>query len=227
MTDRLYGWRNVVLVLAGSRSDELLSALGIAAVGSDVREWARKYLDRVQSFYEVYDIDPDGGAAARTVEGDLANLVEPAVLDALRDGADLLSRPIDGDLDDWSKAFFALRYQDDPDVPIPGTRIPDPLLSQFKAAEMEAGPAWLSVGEGPYDDWEREFGRVDDVWADTTAQSWAHLRRTRALVRRLAEILAPDDRAAFDAWAQAELYSDPRPATWPRPPHLSLAHSAR
>ena len=167
MSDRVFGWRRVALVVASARSGDLLTEVAVPSQATKARAWARHLLDDVEDFYEVYETDPDGGAAADAIEADVAHLVGPGVLRSLRDGAELFSRPIDGDLDDWSKVFFALQWQDHPDNPLPRIPIREKLRSKvLNAAEAgrrgdlkQCAPRAIEV------EWEVSFAGRHDVWA--------------------------------------------------------------
>ena len=227
MTDRVFGWRNVALVLASAGHAELLDYLGVKAVEPAARDWARRQLDVVEDFFEVYDTDPDGGAAADDIETELGRLVGPSALVALREGAQLISRPIDGELDDWAKVLFALSYQDAPDVPLPRHRIRDDLRA--RVLEISSGvtdPGEVANPPVP-DEWEVSFARRHGIWSADVARSWAELRLTREIASRLTEKLRPQEREELEAWAQAEMYGGPRPPNLPPVPHLSLARAAR
>jgi hypothetical protein len=227
MADRVFGWRKVALVLASAGHAELLDYLGVQAVEPAARDWARRQLDVVEDFYEVFDTDPDGGAAADALEDALGRLVDPSVLVALREGALLFSRPIDGDLDDWTKVLFGLSYQDTPDVPLPRHPLRDDLRA--RVLEISSGIADPGAVANPPvpDEWEVSFARRHGIWSADVARDWAELRRMREIASRLTQKLRPQEREEFEGWAQAEMYSDPRPPNWPPAPHLSLARAAR
>lgn len=230
MADRVSGWRKVALVLASNESPRHLDSLGIAVEPRAVRAWARRLLGGMEDFWEVYDVDPDRGAAAQTIEAELATLVPEPAMDALRNGAILFARPIDGDLDDWSRAIYSLRHQDIPERTVTKTPLREDLravvMSHVERVEREenAPAPWLE-GQAE-DDWVVTFGHRHGVWPSDLAESWIELRRTHAVVRALHETLVPTDRQEFEAWAQSELYSDPRPSHWPPAPHLRLAEAA-
>lgn len=230
MADRVFGWRQVALVLASNESAQLLDSLGIAVDEKAVRAWARGLLSGVEDFWEVYEVDPDGGVAAETIEAELAGLVPEAVMDALRDGAILFARPIDGDLDDWAKVIFSLRYQHRREVPLPKTRLRAELravvMSHVERAERDAKPESPWVEGHAEDEWVVAFAERHGVSPFDVASSWADLRQTYAVVRALNETLRPADRDELEAWAQSELYSDPRPAIWPPAPQLRLVDAA-
>jgi hypothetical protein len=225
----VFGWRKVALVLASVRSVDLLAEIGVPSPAPNARSWARNLLDEVEDFYEGYETDPDGGAAADKIEAELAGLVDPAVLPSLRDGAQLFSRPIDGDLHDWTKVFDALVWQDHPDNPLP--RIP--MREELRAKVLEAAEAPRPVELKPSlpqaveDEWEVSFADRHDVWAFEISSSWIELRRTWSVTRALLEVLTPAERDELEAWAQRMLYSDPRPEHWREAPRMSLARAAR
>lgn len=230
MTDRVFGWRRVALVLASARSADLLASVGITYEDGNARSWARTLLDGIDDFFEVYDTDPDGGVAAREIEDQLTHLVGPDVLAALREGAQLLSRPIDGDLDDWSNVIGSLTYQDKAEIPLPRVPLREALRAKVLsiAAEADVGLREFRAGsEQPTEDsWEVAFADQQSVWAFETAAHWAELRRTHIAARLLLAALPLTEREELEAWAQAELYSDPRPSNWPPAPQLNLATAA-
>lgn len=233
MADRVFGWRNVALVLASSQSCELLDVLGIAVDEPRVRAWARKLLSAVDDFFEVYDVDPLGGFAAHEIETELARLVPDEAMDALRDGAMLFARPLEGDLDAWSRAFFALRYQDDADVPLPKTPLRDDLRAIVMAQVEVARQRIRSVDssrsialDAAEDGWVVTFAERHEVWPSQLAAAWADNRRTFTVVRALDMALAPTDRDDLEAWAHAELDPDPDPSNRVPALRLRLAASA-
>jgi hypothetical protein len=230
MADRVSGWRKVALVLASNESPRHLDSLGIAVEPKAVRAWARTLLGGVEDFWEVYDVDPDGGAAAQAIEAELATLVPEAAMDALRDGAILFARPSEGDLNDWSRAIYSLRHQDMPELTVTKTPLREDLravvMSHVERVERDAKPAIPWVEGEAEDEWVVAFGHRHGVWPSDLAESWIELRQTHAVIRALNETLVPADREEFEAWAQSDLYSDPRPAHWPLAPALRLADAA-
>jgi hypothetical protein len=228
MSDRVFAWRHVALVLASQANEELLGYVGLAGTGDEVRIWARRLLDSVDDFYEVYPSDPDGGVAADAIEASLAILVDPQTLAKLRDGAELLARPIDGDLDEWSKVLSMLPHQDDPEIPVPRWPLREPLRATvMRIAEgvPRSGPD--SEFGLPHDEWERWFGDRHDSWPEDIAHMWADLILTREVARRLLAALSADEVAELEAWADAEMTSDPRQPLAPVAPSLTLATAAR
>jgi hypothetical protein len=229
MADRVYAWRQVAVVLASSDSARLLRSLGINRVEDRVRAWARGLLDPVEDLYEVYANDPDGGVAAARIEAELAALVPTAVFDELREGAILFARPIDDDLDDWSKVFSTLPFQDDPAVPVPGRPLRDDLRSLVLAhleRALPSGPVPVLAEEQAEDAWVVAFAERHGRWPFEQAYGWAELRRTLRAVRELDATLGPSDREALEAWAQAERDSGSRPSDWRAAPRMRLADAA-
>lgn len=211
----------------------MLEILGIAVDEPKVRAWARRLLSAVDDFFEVYEVDPFGGFAANTIETELAGLVSDEAMEALRDGAMLFARPLDGDLDAWSKAFFALRYQDDADVPLPKTPLRDDLRAIVMAQVEVARQRIRSVDssrsialDAAEDRWIVTFAERHDVWPSQLAAAWTDSRRTYAVVRALDLVLAPADRHDLEAWASTELDSDPDPSNREPALRLRLAASA-
>jgi hypothetical protein len=229
VSDRVFGWRRVALVLASARSEDLFTELGMPSFAPNARSWARHLLDQVKDFYEVYETDPDGGAVADAIEADLAQLFSPAVLPSLREGAELFSRPIDGDLDDWSKVFLDLQWQDHPDNPFPRIPMREELRSKVLKAvgDPDPGEVWQPPPQAIEDEWDVSFADRHDVWAAEIANQWSELRWTWTVARRLLELLTPTERDELEAWAQQMLYSGPRPEPWPPAPRMDLAHAAR
>jgi hypothetical protein len=228
MSDRVFAWRHVALVLASHANEGLLGHVGVAGPGDEVRSWARRLLDPVEDFYEVYETDPDAGAAADAIDASLANLVDPVAITRLRDGAELMARPIDGDLDDWSKVLSMLPYQDDPDIPIPRQPLREPLRETVMG--IAAGIPRTGAGSPPgppHDDWERSFGDRHGVWPEDIASRWADLLRTREAAGRLMALLSADEVRELEAWADAEVKPDSPNPLAPSAPLLSLATAAR
>lgn len=230
MSDRVSGWRKVALVLASNESSRHLDSLGIAAEPKAVRAWARRLLDGLEDFWEVYDVDPDGGAAAQAIEAELATLVPEPAMAALREGAILFARPIDGDLEDWSRAIYSLRHQNMPERTVTKMPLREDLravvMSHVDRVERDANAQIPWVEGEAEDEWVVTFGQRHSVWPSDLAESWIELRQTHAVVRALHETFTPADREEFEAWAKSELYSDPRPSHWPPAPHLRLADAA-
>lgn len=230
MTDRMHGWRQVAYVLASADNERLLATLRIAVPVERARSWGRHVLRDIEDLFEIYDIDPDGGAAAEALEADLAAFVSPEALDALRDGAMLFARPIDGDLDDWSKAFFVLGSQDKQRWLTPKARLrPDlrELVLSFEA-QVDDPDDFVdrSVYEQAEDPWIVAFAQTHGFWPFEIADSWAALRQTLAAVRALHLTLTPADREEFETWSQIVLYPGMRRRNWPPAPRLRLAYAA-
>lgn len=229
MSDRVFGWRRVGAVLASSQNARLLAPFGIDAPEAGVRHWARRLLDDVDDFYEVYDVDPDEGAAAETLEAQLAALVPGATLGALREGAMLFTRTDEGDLDDWTKVFLALRWQDKLRWPSPKARLRADLrtvvISLVDACEIN-GPWQVDDPDSDEDEWVVGFAGRHGVWPIEIASYWAALAQTGAAVREVYEALSPADREELETWGQIQQYSGRRPPA-PPAPILRLGNAVR
>jgi hypothetical protein len=100
------------------------------------------------------------------------------------------------------------------------------VMSHVERVERDAKPTRPWVEGEAEDEWVVAFGYRHGVWPSDLAESWIELRQTYAVIRALNETLVPADREEFEAWAQSELYSDPRPSHWPLAPALRLADAA-
>jgi hypothetical protein len=228
MTDPVVGWRHVAVVLASNQSPALLARFGIQAPGDAARAWARRFLQDIDYIDETDETDPDRSAAAAGIEADLGSIMTPDQLDALRDGACLVTRPDDGDLDDWWRVFLTLEWQDKQRWPEPRVRLrPDlreTVLAQVnRYAVPELGDD-VDASVDTDDPWVAEFAQRHSVSPEDVVRQWAHLRQSRDAVRALYETLSRPDREEFETWAQIHLDALYRRKR--RAPRLSLEAAA-
>jgi hypothetical protein len=231
MADRtVFGWRRVARILASERDAELLQAMGIPKPTGATRIWARKLLDDTEDFWEVYDVEPDGGAAARAIEAELHALAGDASMSGLTEACEVFSRPLDDseNLDHWVMLLDVLTGSNgwlDGPVVAPPVGLPD----RVRAALPDAGwPRTDRIRTRPpesiKDDWEFGFWRETQVDAELLADEVLEARFAERVLGHLARVLDPDDQAALVAWANTEdeaRQGEPRPAIWP--PKVPLA----
>ncbi|HEV8490174.1 MAG TPA: hypothetical protein VGQ58_10345 [Candidatus Limnocylindrales bacterium] len=215
-----FGWRRVARILAYERDTDLLDAMGIPKPTGATRPWARKLLDEAEDFWEVYDVEPDGGEATRRLEAELSPIAGEAAMSGLIDACEVFSRPLDDreSLDHWTMLVDEI-WRELELLVAPAGGLP----ARVRAVLAEVG--WphspqirLRPPEDINDDWEFGFWRETQVDAEQLADEVIETRHTERVLARLAEALTPEERANLVAWANAEdnaRQGEPRPAIWP------------
>jgi hypothetical protein len=208
VTERsMHGWRQVAVILASERDGELLAAMGIELPRGDTRPWARHLLDAVDDFYEVYDVEPDGGVAVQKLEAELEQVCGPSTMVGLVEAAIILSRSVDEQeiLGRWAMVLDLL-WHDQPTL----VEVPDALPARVRPVlEAERWPAspWLPSRrpEMVKDAWERDFlsGRPE-LEPDLIASRVMEHLRTERVLQRIAATLTADERAALVSWGNRE-----------------------
>jgi hypothetical protein len=208
MADRtMFGWRRVARILASDREREILKALGIPRPTRGTQAWARDLLDSVDDFYEVWDVEPDGGRAARSLERELGDLAGPSAMAGLVEAAKVLSRPLSDSepLGFWGMLFDLVLRDERMRVDLPAG-----LAARVRAVlESQGWPASPQIemrSSGPIEDeWEAEFSvEHDELEPGLFANEVVDIPRTERTLLALFEALGEDDRAALERWANAE-----------------------
>jgi len=222
MADRtVFGWRRVARILASARDAELLTAMGIPLPTGPTRAWARRLLDGVEDFWEVYEVEPDDGAAARQIEAELRPLAGDASTAGLAEACEIFSRSLDDreNLSHWVMLLDELTSREDGLLAAPPVGLPE------RVRVVVADAAWPRTDhirtrppESIKDDWEFGFWRETQVEAEALADEVVESRFIERVLAHLAGALSAKEQSDLVAWAIAEddaRQGEPRPAIWP------------
>ena len=224
----VFGWRRVARILASERDAELLTAVGIPLPTGPTRVWARRLLDGVEDFWEVYDVEPDGGAAARRIEAELQPLAGDASMAGLTEACEIFSRSSDDsdNVSHWVMLLDALTGRQDEPLVTPPAGMPE----RVRAVLADAGwPRTDRIRARPpgsiRDDWEFGFWRETRVDPEVLADEVVETRFIERVLAHIAQALTAAERSDLVAWANAEdgaRQREPHTASWPPKEPLTL-----